>query len=263
MRVGRDDHVRIPRQHLLDRDLHQPALAQRRGDVGRADPLDRLHVDRPGEAGVESARPAPVVDARAALARNLATRRSDVVEHVLRVAGRAPRRAPARPACRRDAVAIPESGRTRRRAAGRACRSAPARGRPARRRSVDRAVVDDQVRLRGEHDLDVRGVAATGQASERRKIGVLGRNERPLVRPERRRPAEQLLGREREHEHRRRRTGREDALDLRRDLGPAAGVVGDGARRLPARERRNEREGDAASEKIASRPHAGAPTCRR
>ena len=113
-----------------------PPLPERRRDIRRADALDRLHVDRAGESGVETARPAAVVDARTALGRN----RGDHARRRRRgcPARTAPilRRAPARRGSRRAAAAIPESGRTRRRGGDTESRSAPARGRRARRRSA-------------------------------------------------------------------------------------------------------------------------------
>ena len=127
---------------------------------------------------------------------------------------------------------------------------------------LDRAVVDDQVRLRGEHDLDVGGVAAPGQASERGQVRVLRRDEGPLRRAKRRRPAEQLVGRDREHEDRRRRSGRVDARDVRRDLGAAPRVVDDGPGRLaPARRavRARPRQPPRGTRVAMARP----ATCRR
>ena len=62
----------IPDQHLLDRDRGQPA-ADAAGGVARHE-LDGLDIDRAAEPGLQPARAARVIDARAALARTVPIR---------------------------------------------------------------------------------------------------------------------------------------------------------------------------------------------
>src|SRR5262245_10254735 len=82
--VNGDDDVRIPEQHLLDRDVRE-AAARAAGDVLRED-HDRLYVYRAAETGLEPARPAGVVDARAALRRDRADALRDGLDDVFGVA---------------------------------------------------------------------------------------------------------------------------------------------------------------------------------
>src|SRR5262245_8638858 len=81
--IDGDDDVRIPEEHLLDRDIRE-AAARAAGDVLR-EQLDRLHVNRAAEAGLEPARPACVVDARPALRRDGADAPRDGLDRVFGV----------------------------------------------------------------------------------------------------------------------------------------------------------------------------------
>ena len=66
--VYRNDHFRIPKQHLLDGNIGETA-ALSAGDVAR-EHFNRLDIDRPAEAGFQSARPTRVKNARALCRRN-------------------------------------------------------------------------------------------------------------------------------------------------------------------------------------------------
>ena len=113
---------------------------------------------------------------------------------------------------------------------------------------VGRAHVDDEIGLGLQHHLDVGRVAAPGEPPELGQVRVLLRNPRRFVGAEGARPADQLVGGEREHEHRRRRPGGEDALDLVGDLDLAARVVDERARGGAAdRQQEGKREGGRAS----------------
>ena len=89
----------------------------------------------------------------------------------------------------------------------------PARGRRAPRRSVR---VEPLSTIRsgrsGEHRLQVRGVAAAGDASQLGPAGDARPQELELLGAIGARPSEQQLGRQRVELDRRRRPGREDAL---------------------------------------------------
>src|SRR3954470_8322556 len=84
--VDGDDDVRIPQQHLLDRDIGE-AAARATGDVAR-DQFDRLYVDRAAEPGLEPARPAGVVDARPLLERNRVHALGDGLDGALGATGK-------------------------------------------------------------------------------------------------------------------------------------------------------------------------------
>ena len=124
--VDGDDHIGIPQQHLLDRDVGEPALAFGR-DVLRAEEFDGLDIDRAAEPGLEPARPARVIDARPPALRNAYRSASGSSSWSLRRSAHglppAACDAPARRACDKSA----RSRRTGHPAARRESRSAPAR----------------------------------------------------------------------------------------------------------------------------------------
>ena len=95
--------------------------------------------------------------------------------------------------------------------------SAPAPASRARRGS---APVEPTSTIRSvfalQHDLHVRGVAAPGEPAELGQLRVALGEELRLVRPHGARPADELVGRDGEHQHARRRPGGVDALDFRR-----------------------------------------------
>ena len=157
------------------------------GDVARADAIERLGVDRAGHRRVEAAR-RRVRSTRAAAAPpgSRATRAS--ISASVTVAKRAHSAASARrprispssakaasgmrsnaPSISRYGIPVWDLHAIGERDVGR----------------IHRAVVEDEIGLRGDHGLDVRAAAAPGQAAERRQVGVALRDERALGRPER------------------------------------------------------------------------------
>src|SRR5690606_27637378 len=88
---------------------------------------------------------------------------------------------------------------------------------------VRRAGVDDEMGVCPQHHLDVRRVAAAGEAPELGQPRIALVEELGFARAQAARPADELVRRDGEDEHARRRPGGEDALDLRGrpDLAPA------------------------------------------
>src|SRR4030095_14253208 len=86
VRIYGDDDIRIPAQHLLDRDLDQTALTQLGGDVNCSDLLYALDIDRAGEPRIQALRPSSVVHARALIRGYFGDAARNVGDGVLRVA---------------------------------------------------------------------------------------------------------------------------------------------------------------------------------
>ena len=205
----------------------------RAGDVLRQQ-LDRLDVDRAAEPGLQPARAARVVDARATLERNCADPLRDRLHHlfggareVLALLGPSDQRTE-RAIAQRDAVEAAVEQRI-----GNAGLLLHAFGERdiGRARAAD---VEDEVGLERQHDLEIGGVAAPGDASHLRPAADVGQQELALLRPVGARPAEQQLGRQRVEKDRRRRPRRKHALDPRRHRHRAAGAVGHDSGARPA-----------------------------
>ena len=178
--VGHDDG-RIPQHHLLEADLHQAARLAAR-DVARAEELDHLDVDRPAQAGDEPLRAAGVVHRRALVGRHRGDPRLERV-HLRAPVGRelAALRLVAQhlgellDLLRRRLQAPVEQD------VGDARLLLHAVGEGGER-AGGRAHVDDEVGLRLQHDLDVGGAAAAGEAPQLGKLRVLRRHPGLLVR---------------------------------------------------------------------------------
>ena len=100
--------------------------------------------------------------------------------------------------------------------------------------------------LRVQHHFDIRGVAAAGEPPELRKPRSARRRTAPRS-AHRARPADQLVGRDREHQHARRRAGGIDALTFAggRTWRPVESTTGLCARAERA-EQASENSGDCA-----------------
>ena len=153
----------------------------RAGDVLRQQ-LDRLDVDRAAEPGLQPARAARVVDARAPLGRDCADALRDRPHHVfggaregLALLGPADQRAE-RTIGLRDAVEAAVEQRI-----GNAGLLLHAVGERDVGRA-DAADVEDEVGLEREHDLEIGGVAAPGDAADLRPAADVGQQELALLR---------------------------------------------------------------------------------
>src|SRR5262245_14832409 len=235
--VDGDDDVRIPKKHLLEGDVCK-AATRATGDVLREE-LDRLHVDRAAEAGLEPARPARVIDARTALRRDGADAPRDGLDRVFGVARKrltllaTADQVTERAIGERNAVEAAVEQRV-----GDAGLLLHAVGERDIGR-IDAADVENEIGLEREYDLEIGGVAAPGDATHFRPAADVGQEEFALLRPIGARPAEETLGGERIEKARRRWSRRKNALDPRRYRDAAAGAVGDrGRARTPRREHR-------------------------
>ena len=120
---------------------------------------------------------------------------------------------------------------------------------------VDAADIENQIGLEREHDLEIGGVAAPGDAPDLRPPADVGQQELALLRTVGARPAEQKLGCQRVEHDRGRRPGREDTRDARRHRHSAAGTVGHAGGAGAARDhQRGRQSGDQCA---AIEAHAG------
>ena len=86
VRIGGDDHLRVPAQHLLERDLHEARRVPSSAATFVAPTARAIStLIEPGEPGVESARPARVVDARPLRLRNRRDAARDLFDRAPRV----------------------------------------------------------------------------------------------------------------------------------------------------------------------------------
>ena len=102
---------------------------------------------------------------------------------------------------------------------------------------VHAAHIENEVGLEREHDFEIGGIAAAGDAAHFRPAADVGQQEFAFLRPVGARPADEKLRRERVEKDRRRRSGGKHARDLLRHRHGTAGAVGDrrGAARRGAR----------------------------
>src|SRR5262249_12643416 len=90
---------------------------------------------------------------------------------------------------------------------------------------IDRPIVDDHIRTRGENGFHIGRVAAARQSPECRQSGIWGWDVGPLFRGERGVPAEELFRTEGGHANTGWAAGRKDAFNLFRQFdAPPRGV---------------------------------------
>src|SRR6516162_9873222 len=222
--VDGDDHIGIPQQHLLDRDVGEPA-ARAACDVLR-DELDRLHIDRAAEPGLEPARPAGVVDARPSVGRDRAHTLRDGFHRVFGVARKALALLAPPDQCAERAVAQRNALET---AVEQCVGNARLLLHAVGERDVGRihaADIEDEIGFEREHDFEIGGIAAPGDAAHFGPVADIGQEEFALLRPVGAWPADEQFGRERVEKDRGRWSRRKDALDTRRHRHGAAGAVG-------------------------------------
>src|SRR6516162_10300683 len=91
---------------------------------------------------------------------------------------------------------------------------------------VHAADVEDEIGFEREHDFEIGGVAAPGDAAHFGSAADVGQEEFAFLRPVGARPADEQFGRERVEKDRGRWSRRKDALDTRGRRHDAAGAVG-------------------------------------